>query len=189
MAKPIADVQQIDLRGHPLKAIGDLNNLTQNLTGIVCSQKCPGDLILRGFDLARQLRDRGITVISGFHSPMEKDILSILLRGDQPVVLCLAKSLDNFRVPTAFRDYFTNSRITFIAADYSINQKRITQITSIERNKMIFHISSKVLIIHAYPCGNLENLLQTNPEFISRSYTLESANNQNLLEIGVKVFQ
>jgi len=30
---------------------------------------------------ARRMRDEGVTVISGFHSPIEKECLRILLRG------------------------------------------------------------------------------------------------------------
>ena len=65
--------------------------------------KCPGDLILQTYDLAQQLRDTGTTVIGGFHTPMERECLTILLRGAQPVIVCPARSIDNLRLPQAFK--------------------------------------------------------------------------------------
>lgn len=51
---------------------------------LVCSVKCPGDLILKTYDLAQQLREAEVTIIGGFHSLMERECLTILLRGNQP---------------------------------------------------------------------------------------------------------
>jgi predicted Rossmann fold nucleotide-binding protein DprA/Smf involved in DNA uptake len=70
---------------------------------LFCSARCPGDLILKAYDLAKKLRDDGVTVISGFHSPIEKECLRILLRGKQPLIICPARSLANLRVPTEWK--------------------------------------------------------------------------------------
>ena len=71
---------------------GNLDMLEERLTALFCSVRCPGDLILKTYDLARLLRDAGTPVIAGFQSPMEKDCLEILLRGRQPVVICPARA-------------------------------------------------------------------------------------------------
>ena len=47
---------------------------------IFCSVQCPGDLILKSYDLARALRAHPITLIGGFQSPIEKEFLELLLR-------------------------------------------------------------------------------------------------------------
>ena len=65
-------------------AIGNLGILENPLLAFFCSSKCPGNVILGVYDLARILRDAGIPIVSGFHSPMEKECLDLLLRGDQP---------------------------------------------------------------------------------------------------------
>ena len=44
----------------------------------------------------RSLRDDGVTVISGFHSPLEQECLRILLRSPHPVVWCLARGQYRF---------------------------------------------------------------------------------------------
>jgi predicted Rossmann fold nucleotide-binding protein DprA/Smf involved in DNA uptake len=74
-------------------ALGDAAILQRPLLGFFCSIKCPGDLILRTYDLARALRDAGVPVISGFHSPIEKDCFDLLLRGTQPIVFCPARGI------------------------------------------------------------------------------------------------
>ncbi len=60
---------------------------------LFCSVKCPGKLILNTYDLAKRFRDEGVSVISGFHSPMEQECLRILLRSPHPVIWCLARGV------------------------------------------------------------------------------------------------
>ncbi len=89
-----------DLEQRTLWAIGDAQILNVGLLALFCSVRCPGDLILKTYDLARTLRDAGVPVIGGFHSPMEKECLRLLLRGQQPVVVCPARNIENMRVPS-----------------------------------------------------------------------------------------
>ena len=56
------------------------------------------------YDLSRAMRDAGVPVIGGFQSPMEKECLRILLRGDQPVVVCPARGIENMRIPREWRE-------------------------------------------------------------------------------------
>ena len=55
-------------------AIGNLDVLDKNLLGVFCSIRCPGNIILNTYDCMRLLRDSGVTVVSGFHCPIEKDL-------------------------------------------------------------------------------------------------------------------
>jgi hypothetical protein len=60
---------------------------------LICSQKCPGDVILKTYDFARLVRGSGLAIVSGFHSPIEKDCLPILLRGPDPIIIVQAHRL------------------------------------------------------------------------------------------------
>ena len=60
--------------GH-LSALGNLDLLAQPKTALFCSARCPGDAILRAYDQAAKWRDAGRCIISGFHSPVEKECL------------------------------------------------------------------------------------------------------------------
>ena len=50
-----------------------------------CSQSCPGDIILKAQDWANARGPESAPVIGGFHTPIERDVLRILLRGSAPV--------------------------------------------------------------------------------------------------------
>ena len=78
-------------------ALGNLDILTKPLLGFFCATRCPGSVILRTYDLAVALREAGVPVIGGFHTPMEKECLEVLLRGQQPVVIW---SCPQHRTPT-----------------------------------------------------------------------------------------
>lgn len=73
--------------------VGNLRLLDEPLIALLCSQGCLGDLILKTYDLARSMRDAGVPVIGGFQTPMEQECLRLLLRGEQPVVVCPARSI------------------------------------------------------------------------------------------------
>ena len=73
--------------------MGDLALLDGVLTGIFCSVRCPGDIILETYDLAKALRGAEITLIGGFQSPMEKEFLDVLLWGRVRVVICPARGI------------------------------------------------------------------------------------------------
>ena len=55
-------------------------------TALFCSVNCPAAMLLPTFDLAARWREAGRCVISGFHSPVEKECMRILLRGQQPLI-------------------------------------------------------------------------------------------------------
>ena len=83
--------------GQRVWAIGNLQILDKPLLGFFCSTKYPGEVILRTYDLARALREARVAMIGGFHTPMEKECLALLLRGTQPMVICPARSIGFLR--------------------------------------------------------------------------------------------
>ena len=125
--------------------------LLQNaLLGFVCSTRCPGDVILQTYDLARALRDAGVPVIGGFHSPMEKECLDLLLRGRQPVVICPAREISQMRIPTAWRPAVEEGRL-LIASPFSAPQSRPTADLAIQRNRFVAALATEMFVSHAEP--------------------------------------
>src|SRR4030042_3982174 len=96
-------------------AIGDVKILSNPLLGLLCSIRCPGRVIVQTYDLARALRDAGVPVIGGFHSPMEKECLDFLLRGKQPVLGGPAPSITNMRIPLAWRKACDQGRLLILS--------------------------------------------------------------------------
>ena len=67
-------------------ALGDPALFDSHPLALFCSAACPGSLIVQATDLAHALADRGAAVIGGFHTPVERACLEILLAGDGPLV-------------------------------------------------------------------------------------------------------
>ena len=78
--------------------VGNPKLLAREKIGLFCSVHCPGKLVLRMYDLVRDLRDAGITLLGGFHSPMEQECLRLVLRGGSPVIVCPARSVQDMRL-------------------------------------------------------------------------------------------
>ena len=84
-------------------ALGDLDILRKNApAALFCSNRCPPELVERAHELAQTLRDKSVTVISGFHTQLEVEALEILLRGSQPIIFCEVRSLETLRIPNEF---------------------------------------------------------------------------------------
>jgi len=142
-----------------LTALGDPASLFQPKTALFCSVRCPGDAILGAYDTARRLRDEGVTVISGFHSPVEKECLRILLRGKQPIVICLARSMEKIRLPSAWRVALEAGRL-LILSPLETRPRRPTVESARQRNELVAALADEILIIHATPGGEIHRLLE-----------------------------
>lgn len=106
------------------------------ILGLLCSIRCPGDLILKTYDFIRLLRDKGVVVAGGFHSPMEKECLELLLRGTQPVVICPARSIVGMRLPKDWRTAMEAGRL-LVLSPFERDVRRVTQKTARRRNQFV----------------------------------------------------
>lgn len=140
-----------------LIVLGKLALLSQPKTGLFCSLRCPGNAILGAYDTARKLRDECVTVVSGFHSPVEKECLRILLRGKQPIIICLARSLENIRIPAEWRRALAEERLVLISP-FAKRPRRPTTESSHQRNELVAALSDEAIIIHAEPGGSVERI-------------------------------
>src|SRR5687768_15260442 len=82
-----------------LQYAGPLQILQRPSLAWLSSVQCPGPVIVKTYEYAQKVRVEGITVIGGFHSPMEWECLRIFISSDQPVVICPARSLTRMRLP------------------------------------------------------------------------------------------
>ena len=123
------------------KSKGNLRLLEEPLTALFCSARCPGDLILLTYDLARYLRDAGVPVIGGFQTPMEKECLRLLLRGTQPVVICPARSIENMRIPADWRPALEEGRL-LVLSPFPPHQRRPTAKAAEQRNDLVADLAS-----------------------------------------------
>jgi predicted Rossmann fold nucleotide-binding protein DprA/Smf involved in DNA uptake len=138
-----------------MHVIGNAALLRQPLTALFCSTKCPGQVILNAFDRIAQLRDAGRAIVSGFHRPVEKECLGILLRGASPIVICPARSLDCFRIPSDWKRALDSNRLLLVSP-FAPGTTRTTADLAQHRNEFVAALATEILILHATPGGRLE---------------------------------
>ena len=168
-----------------ITAIGNLDILRHKSTALFCSTKCPGDLILKTYDLAQILRDACITVISGFHSPMERECLTILLRGTQPVIICPARSINNMRINKEYKKPLKDERLLFLSP-FDENQRRISAHRAHYRNLFVAAMSAVIFIAHAELFSKTEKLCRQILSWQNPIYTFQSDYNKNLIKMGAR---
>ena len=130
--------------------VGNLRLLDEPLTALFCSRRCPGDLILKTYDLARAMRDAGVPVVGGFQTPMEQECLRLLLRGGQPVVVCPARGVEGMRVPREWRAALDDGRMLALSP-FPSAQRRQTAALAARRNEFVAALAARVFIAHAAP--------------------------------------
>ncbi len=166
-----------------LWALGNLDLLRQRALALFCSVKCPGDLILRTYDLARTLRDKEVTVISGFHSPIEKECLELLLRGKQPIIACHAKRLSRSRLPDKLTEPIKAGRLLMISPfDEKVN--RATADTASTRNELVVALADTVFVPYAAPGSKTEALCGKVLKWQKPLLTFASKENSHLISLG-----
>jgi predicted Rossmann fold nucleotide-binding protein DprA/Smf involved in DNA uptake len=139
-----------------ITALGNFDLLALPKTALFCSARCPGSVILPTYDQAAKWRDTGRCVISGFHSPVEKECLHILLRGDAPVILCPARAMLE-RLPAQWAIAVASSRMLILSA-FAATASRITAELAARRNEFVAALADEVYIAHATPGGHVEKL-------------------------------
>ena len=137
-----------------ITAQGNLDLLALPKTALFCSGHCPGSIILPTYDQAAKWRDTGRCVIGGFHSPLEKECLRILLRGDAPVILCPARGMLQ-RLPAQWDIAVASGRMLILSA-FPAKATRISAELAARRNEFVAALADEVYIAHATAGGNLE---------------------------------
>ena len=171
----------------PIFALGNLDILRQRALALFCSVKCPAPLILQTYDLARQLRDAGIVVTSGFHSPMERECLSLLLRGKQPVIWCPARRLTVNRLPKEYAGPISEGRL-LILSPFGEKVKRARQDIARFRNEFAAALADQVFVVYATPGGKVESFCEKVLVWRKPLLTFNSPSNAALLASGAQPY-
>ena len=142
-----------------LSAFGNLTLLALPKTALFCSARCPGQAILAAYDQVARWRDAGRCIISGFHSPVEKECFRILLRGSQPVIICPARSLEKMRLAADWVKSLADGRLLILSC-FSGNEHRVTSTLAARRNEFVAALADEVWFAHVAPGGQMQRLAQ-----------------------------
>jgi predicted Rossmann fold nucleotide-binding protein DprA/Smf involved in DNA uptake len=167
-----------------LTVLGNVELLNQELLGLFVSRQCPASLILQAHEWAQQAKAKKLAVVAGFQSPVEQEILRVLLKGEGNTVICPARSLETFRVPKELKVALESDRVVLVSP-FTSSQKRVDKELAFRRNNFVAELAAKLLIIHAAPSSTTETLALS---FASKKpvFTLEAPKNTRLLEAGLK---
>lgn len=142
-----------------LTALGNLELLDQPLVGVVSSRQCPARLIIAAQDWAKAAREQGLALVGGFHSPVEKEVLRVTLKGSTGVVFCLARGLEGVRLSPELKVALEDGRLLLLSP-FGVTVRRADSQKAELRNRLVVGLASRVLIIHAASGGATERLVQ-----------------------------
>src|SRR5499426_3420140 len=165
-------------------ALGNLDILPMSLLGFFCATRCPGSVILRTCDLALALREAGVSVIGGFHTPMEKECLEVLLRGQQPVVICPARNIERLRMPLSWRQPYDQGRL-LVLSPFVARQRRPTTELAEDRNRFVATLATNIFVAYAGPGSKTAQFCGELVAQHRRAYTLDLPENAHLVQCGV----
>gem|GEM_PF-3483873 len=141
----------------PLAGLGDIGILKRRKLALLCSVRCPGSVIVKSYDLVQRLREGGFALVGGFHTPMEKEWLRVLLRGPAPVIVCPARGIEGMRVPAEYRGPIREGRLLVLSC-FPGGPDRPTRAMAEERNRFVAALADAVLVAHAAPGGKTEGV-------------------------------
>ncbi len=158
------------------------------LLAFFCSTKAPAGLILTTHDLAQGWRHSDVTVISGFHTPVEQEALTVLLRGPAPLILCPARSLERMRIKADWRPALEAGRL-LLMSPFPSSIRRATKETALARNRFVAGLADRVIIAHAAPGSKTEALADDLLAAGQIVQTLPHPANANLIALGAAVVE
>lgn len=145
--------------------IGNPELLKLHKTAFLCSRDIPASIVLKCYDWAIKQREQGNCVISGFHSQIEKDVFHYLIKGDQPIIIAMARGLKQ-RIDPTIKQALDQGRVLIISP-FENEVKRITSKTAIVRNQLMIDLADNITVGFINERGNLSKLLNfTNKKII-----------------------
>lgn len=130
---------------------GNIELLRLPKTAFLSSRKISSVAVLKCYDWATQQRSAGRCVISGFHSQIEKDVLHFLLKGTQPVILVLGRTLYK-NLPDELIKPLEEERLLIVSV---VSTPRQSEETAQRRNRYILDNADEVVFGSLDVTGNL----------------------------------
>lgn len=168
----------------PLLAVGNPEILNQPLLALFCSGKAPASILLAVQDLAKRWREQGQVIISGFQSPAEQEALAVLLKGKQPIVICLARGIGPQVIKPAWRDAHAANRL-LVVSPFAAIVTRPTAETAETRNRVVAAMANEVLIAYARRGSKTEALAKEVISWGKLAFVIKSQHNESLQQLGL----
>ncbi len=122
---------------------GEMALLAEPLLGFIASRACPGHILLETLDRVPEWIKAGRVIISGFHSPLEQQVLRSVLRRKGRIVKVLARGMTDYRPTAEEREPLAAGRMLVITACPPKIQ-RTTRETALARNRLVLALASEI---------------------------------------------
>ncbi len=168
-----------------LTALGQVDLLKAWKLAFFCSVKCPGSLILRTYDLAQELAKTDLTMMGGFHSPVEQECLTVLMRSSSPLIVCPARDIATMRIPAQYKKPLADGRLLLVSP-FTKTERRATAQMALYRNQFVAALAEQIFVTYAEPAGKTELFCRQILEWQKPLYTFDCEANRNLIAMGAK---
>lgn len=142
--------------------VGETALLAEPLLGLIASRECPGHVLLETLDRVPEWVKAGRVIVSGFHSPLEQQVLRSVLRRKGRVIKVLARCFGgkngNYRPTTEEREPLAAGRMLVITA-CPPEVRRTTRETALARNRLLLALASEIVVPHVADDSPLAALL------------------------------
>ena len=123
--------------------LGNQGLLKLKKTAFLASSTISSETVLKVYDWATDMRNRGECVVSGFSSKLEQEVLHFLLKGSQPIILVLARRM--YRVlPDELQEPLAQNRLLIISVNDAVRQSKAT---AMARNRYVCEIADEILFV------------------------------------------
>ncbi|MBF0537232.1 MAG: DNA-processing protein DprA [Nitrospirae bacterium] len=136
---------------------GNMELLNVHKVAFLCSRNCPDRVVVRSYEWAIEQRQKGVCVISGFHSDIEKDVLYFLLKGNQPIILTLGMGFMT-NIEPQLRSQIDKNRLLIITP-FEDTVTRVTAETANIRNRLTLELADEIVVAYASKAGSLDKLV------------------------------
>jgi predicted Rossmann fold nucleotide-binding protein DprA/Smf involved in DNA uptake len=123
---------------------GETALVAEPMLGLIASRECPGHVLLETLDRVPGWVKTGRVIVSGFHSPLEQQVLRSVLRRKGRVVKVLARGMTDYRPAAEERDPLAAGRMLVITA-CPPEVRRTTRETALARNRLVLALSSEIV--------------------------------------------
>jgi predicted Rossmann fold nucleotide-binding protein DprA/Smf involved in DNA uptake len=141
---------------------GETALLDEPLLGLIASRECPGHVLLETLDRVPEWVKAGRVIVSGFHSPLEQQVLRSLLRRKGRAVKVLARGFGgqsaDYRPTPEEREPLTSGRMLVISA-FAPSVARTTRASALTRNRLVLALATEIVVPHVAVGSPLAALL------------------------------
>ena len=123
--------------------------LKMRKVGFLASRKISTLSILPTLEWAMKVsKQKGLAVVSGFHSKMERDVLQILLQGECSIIVVLARGMYH-KLPKQYEESMSQNRLLIISYEKE-SVTRVSEATAHKRNDYVREIADEMQVTPFY---------------------------------------